>query len=87
MRLGRKPVTRAVANGFEQDRRWLRAQPKKVRSCVFMIGFFFVLNLLTSGLTTLWFVWPSLPFGVILAWHLIVGRRSNEVRVHPHRTK
>ncbi|QDG77161.1 adenylate/guanylate cyclase domain-containing protein [Labrenzia sp. PHM005] len=78
--------TQAVANGFEQARRWLRSQPKRVRSCVFMIGFFFVLNLLTSGLSTLWFVWPSLPFAVMLAWHLIVGRKGGKMPVHPHRT-
>ncbi len=71
--------TQAVANGFEQARRWLRAQPRKVRSCVFMIGFFFVLNLLTSGLSTLWFVWPSLPFAVMLVWHFIVGRREKAI--------
>ncbi|MBG6147948.1 adenylate cyclase [Labrenzia sp. EL_142] len=68
--------TRAVANGFEQARRWLRAQPRRVRTCVFMIGLFFVLNLLTSGLSTLWFVWPSLPFAVMLVWHFVVGRKG-----------
>lgn len=71
--------TQAIANGFEQARRWLRAQPRKVRSCVFMIGFFFVLNLLTSGLSTLWFIWPSLPFGAMLVWHLVVGRKEKSL--------
>ena len=66
----------AVASGFEQVRRWLRAQPKRVRSCVFMIGLFFVINLLTSGLSTLWFVWPSLPFAAMLVWYLLVGRQE-----------
>ncbi len=69
--------TQAVASGFEQARRWLRAQPKRVRSCVFMIGLFFVINLLTSGLSTLWFVWPSLPFAAMLVWYLLVGRQEN----------
>lgn len=78
--------TQAVANGFEQARRWLRSQPKRVRSCIFMIGFFFILNLLTSGLSTLWFVWPSLPFAVMLAWQLFVGRRHKKMPVHPHRS-
>jgi adenylate cyclase len=77
--------TQAVANGFEQARRWIRSQPRRVQSCVFMIGFFFVLNLLTSGLSTLWFVWPSLPFGMMLAWHLIAGRRGDKLPIHPHR--
>ncbi|MBD8875474.1 adenylate/guanylate cyclase domain-containing protein [Roseibium polysiphoniae] len=66
--------TQAFANGFEQARNWLRRQPKRIRSCVFMIGFFFVLNLLTSGLSTLWFVWPSLPFALALIWHVFVGK-------------
>jgi adenylate cyclase len=76
--------TQVLANGFEQARRWLRAQPRKVRGCVFMIAFFFVLNLLTSGLGTLWFVWPSLPFGLMLIWHLLVGRKEKPV-VNPSR--
>jgi len=71
--------TQVLANGCEQARRWLRAQPRKVRSCVFMIGFFFVLNLLTSGLSTLWFIWPSLPFGMMLVWHLLVGRKEKNL--------
>jgi adenylate cyclase len=74
--------TQAIANGFEQARRWLRAQPRRVRSCVFMIGFFFLLNLLTSGLSTLWFVWPSLPFAMMLIWHLVVGRREKSIDGH-----
>ncbi|MBO6509911.1 MAG: adenylate cyclase [Roseibium sp.] len=72
--------TRAVASGFEQARRWLRSQPRKIRNCVFMIGFFFILNLLTSGLSTLWFIWPSLPFAVMLAWHFVVSHKGNSVR-------
>ncbi len=75
--------TQAVANGFEQARRWLRVQPKRVRSCVFMIGFFFVLNLLTSGLSTLWFVWPSLPFALMLIWHFLVGPKEKKLGSGP----
>ncbi|WP_299481773.1 adenylate/guanylate cyclase domain-containing protein [uncultured Roseibium sp.] len=71
--------TQAVANGFEQARQWLRVQPRRVRTCVFFVGFFFVLNLLTSGLSTLWFVWPSLPFVVMLVWHFLVGRKNESV--------
>ena len=79
--------TRAVANGFEQARRWLRMQPRRVRTCVVLIGFFFVLNLLTSGLSTLWFVWPSLPFAFLLAWHFIVGRRRAAADESPRHGK
>jgi adenylate cyclase len=74
--------TQVVANNFEQARRWLRAQPRKVRNCVLMIGFFFALNLLTSGLSTLWFVWPSLPFGMMLVWHFVMGRRAKSIENH-----
>lgn len=64
---------------FETARAWLQRQSKQVRLCVFMIGFFFVLNLLTSGLSTLWFVWPSLPFLAGLAWHLFIKRDGPDV--------
>lgn len=74
--------TRAIADVFEKSRLWLRVQPRRVRGCVFMIGFFFILNLLTSGLGTLWFVWPSLPFAAVLVWHLVVGRRQKPLRPH-----
>lgn len=73
---GWDPDARAAANGFEQARRWIRSQPRRVRRSVFMIGVFFILNLLTSGLSNLWFVWPSLPFGVFLLWHLFVGKKD-----------
>lgn len=62
------------ANGLEQARAWLRGQPKRVRACVFMIGLFFLLNLMTSGLSPLWFVWPSLPFLAALIWHLVIDK-------------
>ncbi len=79
--------TQAVANGFEQARRWLRAQPRRVRTCLFMIGLFFVINLLTSGLSTLWFVWPSLPFAAMLVWHFVVGRRDASMGTKPRHGK
>jgi adenylate cyclase len=71
--------TQAVASGFEQARRWLRAQPKRVRGCLFMISFLFLLNVLTSGLSTLWFIWPSLPFVVMLFWQLVIGREEKRL--------
>ncbi|MTH96337.1 adenylate/guanylate cyclase domain-containing protein [Roseibium sp. RKSG952] len=61
-------------NGFGQARAWLAAQPRRVRASIFMILFFLVLNILTSGLSSLWFYWPSLPFIVALIWHLLAGR-------------
>lgn len=77
--------TQAVANGFEQARRWLRVQPRRVRASVFMIGLFFVLNLLFGGLSTIWFIWPSLPFAVMLVWHFLVGRKNASAPGSPTR--
>ncbi|WP_422038345.1 adenylate/guanylate cyclase domain-containing protein [Roseibium sp.] len=79
--------TQAVANGFEQARRWLRMQPRRVRMCFLLIGFFFVLNLLTTGLSALWFVWPSLPFAFLLVWHFLVGHRNDDVDESPRHGK
>lgn len=74
----------ALSNGFEQARAWLRRQPRMVRRCVFMIGFFFVLNLLTTGLSPLWFVWPSLPFFAAMMWHLFLGKGDRKFRGGSH---
>jgi len=74
----------AFANGLEQARAWLRRQPRIVRRCVFMIGFFFLLNLLTTGLAPLWFIWPSLPFIAGLVWHLVVGKRDEKIEQGTH---
>ncbi|MBD1545891.1 adenylate/guanylate cyclase domain-containing protein [Roseibium aggregatum] len=74
----------AFANGFEQARAWLMRQPRVVRRCVFMIGFFFLLNLLTTGLSPLWFVWPSLPFFVAVMWHLFSGKGDRKFRGGSH---
>ncbi|GGB58535.1 adenylate cyclase [Roseibium aquae] len=63
-----------LVNGYTQMRAWLQRQPKRVRTSLFMIGFFFFLNLVTSGLSTIWFFWPSLPFILMLAWHFLAGR-------------
>lgn len=71
--------TRAVGDGLEQARRWLRGQPRRVQGCVFMIGFFLVLNLLTTGFHEFWFVWPSLPFAAMLAWHFLVGQKDKKL--------
>jgi len=77
--------TQAVANGLEQARLWLRRQPRRVQGCVFMIGFFLVLNLLTTGLHEFWFVWPSLPFAAMLAWHFLMGQKDKKLNGHTQR--
>jgi len=63
----------AVIAALSRARSWLRRQPTRIRRCVMAIGFFFLLNLLTSGLSPLWFVWPSLPFAAALIWYLMTG--------------
>ncbi len=80
---GLEADTHAVASGFEQARAWLRRQPRRIRACVLFIFGFFLLNLVTSGLSTLWFIWPSLPFAIALVWHLVVGSNRTMVSDHP----
>lgn len=65
----------AAVRGF---RDWFVHQPRRVRRAVFLIGFFFVVNLLSNGLSNMWFVWPSLPFAMIIAWHAFGGSGSKE---------
>ncbi|MEP9388116.1 adenylate/guanylate cyclase domain-containing protein [Mesorhizobium sp. KR9-304] len=47
-------------------RAWYRRQPLKVRVPVAAIGAFAAINLLTTGLSDIWFVYPSAPFAVYL---------------------
>lgn len=47
-----------------------RNLPRKAQFALTMIGFFFLINLF-SGIGTIWFHWPSLPFILILAWSAI----------------
>ncbi|MBD8890129.1 adenylate/guanylate cyclase domain-containing protein [Roseibium litorale] len=80
---GQSHVDEVLVSGINQARAWLRRQSKRVRGCVFMIGFFFLLNLVTSGLGTLWFIWPSLPFAMMLAWRLVFRQdQTAEKAVH-----
>ncbi len=46
---------------------WYRRQPRMVRVPIAMIGLFAVINIVTSGLSDLWFVYPSIPFAIVLA--------------------
>ena len=52
--------------------RWYRAQGVRVRTGIAGIAFFFCLNMLT-GLGSLWFQWPSIPFVIMI---LFGGWRS-----------
>ncbi|MDF2234524.1 adenylate/guanylate cyclase domain-containing protein [Albimonas sp. CAU 1670] len=47
---------------------WGRAQPRKVRRAAAFILFFLALNVL-GGLSTPWFIFPSLPFALYILRH------------------
>ena len=37
-----------------------------------MIALFATINLLTSGFSTIWFIYPSIPFVLFLLFHFLV---------------
>jgi adenylate cyclase len=43
-----------------------------------MIGLFAVINILTSGLSDLWFIYPSIPFAIVLVIGLLRNSKRNE---------
>lgn len=54
-------------------RRWYLRQPRSIRVPVGMIALFATINLLTSGLSQIWFIYPSIPFAAYLALRLVSG--------------
>ena len=67
----------APAAHFDGLWAWLLSQPKRVRLCLGLIPFFFIVNLTTSGLQPPWFIYPSAVFAVI-AFLLMRGGRTHE---------
>lgn len=57
---------------YRAFRQWFPNQPRSVRVSVFMIGFFFAINVLFSGIATPWFIFPSAPFLL----HIILKSRG-----------
>ena len=55
-------------------RNWYDAQPQKVRLSALAIGGLFLINLLFGGLANPWFIYPSIPFALII-WY---GRAKPE---------
>jgi adenylate cyclase len=55
-------------------RAWYNRQPRAVRIPVAAIGMFAAINLLTTGLSEIWFIYPSIPFVVFLIFHFLVRR-------------
>jgi adenylate cyclase len=50
---------------------WFDSQNQKVRFSALAIAFFFTINLLFTGIANPWFIFPSLPFLVII----LLGRK------------
>ena len=61
--------------GAAKASRVLRRLPKSVRFPLTMIAFFLLINLF-SGLDSIWFQWPSLPFFFMLIWRATRGGKS-----------
>ena len=55
-------------------RAWYHRQPRAVRFPVAAIGGFAAINLLTTGLSEVWFIYPSIPFVIFLIFHFLVRR-------------
>jgi adenylate cyclase len=65
---------RPVAALFHGARDWYYRQSGRVRFAVGWIAFFFVINVFT-GLGSIWFHWPSLPFLAMLLMGAMRGKR------------
>ena len=73
---GRAPV------GDDVDRRatpWQRFRrlPALVKIAMLLVGFLFSLNL-ASGLSSIWFHWPSIPLLLLLLLYFSLRRKSDE---------
>lgn len=53
---------------------WYHRQPRAVRIPVAAIGIFAAINLLTTGLSEVWFIYPSIPFVIFLIFHVLARR-------------
>jgi adenylate cyclase len=63
---------------FNELRDWFLAQPKQVRGPIAMIALFATINLLTSGFSEIWFIYPSIPFVLFLLFHFLVLTKRAE---------
>ena len=57
---------------FNELRDWFLNQPRQVRVPIAMIALFATINLLTSGFSEIWFIYPSIPFVLFLLFHFLV---------------
>jgi adenylate cyclase len=58
-------------------REWFNGQDKSVKFSVIMIGFFFAINFLFSGIAQPWFIFPSLPFALYVYLRRSKDRPNN----------
>ena len=70
------PEASGTSPGALKPRPLLGRVPKSFRFPLTMIGFFFLINLF-SGLGSIWFHWPSLPFILMLFWAMMRGRKQS----------
>jgi adenylate cyclase len=69
-----------VAWNLERSWDWLGHQSKAVRFSAFMIAFFFTINLLFSGIANPWFIYPSLPFALVVLLSIRRGERRRRTQ-------
>ncbi|MGG7568673.1 adenylate/guanylate cyclase domain-containing protein [Rhodovulum sp. DZ06] len=66
---GKPGIVHKTIERADRAYHWVMAQPKKVRRAAGMIFFFFMLNLLFTGIAAPWFVFPSAPFAIFIWLH------------------
>jgi adenylate cyclase len=64
--LPEKRLLDAIGARIGSFREWFDSQDKGVKFSVLMIGFFFGINFLFSGIAQPWFIFPSLPFALYI---------------------
>ncbi len=57
----------AAGQKITQFREWFQRQDRSVKISVSIIGFFFAINFLFTGIAEPWFIFPSLPFALYVA--------------------
>lgn len=75
---GEKTPVAKLDEAVEKFRDWFSGQNKKVRFSVMMIGFFFAINLLFSGIATPWFIFPSFPFAMMIVMNMRADRKRKK---------
>lgn len=63
---------------LERFRDWLTAQNKRVRFAVGMIGLFLGINVVFTGIADPWFVFPSIPFAIMILLELRKAKQKEK---------